>query len=262
MSGLGGALRCELLKARRSWVPLLTAAGFSLGPIMAALFMVVMADPVRARSWGLVSAKAQLFAGTADWPTYLGLIAQTVALGGWLLFSLLTAWVFGREFVDRTARTLLAVPTSRSATVIAKLLVTGIAGTLISLWVVALGLALGALIGLPGWSGPVLAAGLVRIGWVAVLTLLLLPVIALAASAGRGYLAPLALALLLLFLAQVLAALGWGEFFPWSVPALLSGAAGPERAVLGPWSWAAVATVFVAGTAATAVWWHAADQTG
>lgn len=262
MTGLGAALRCELLKARRSRVPILTAAAFSLGPIMAAVFMVVLADPVRARDWGLVSAKAQLVGGTADWPTYLGLLAQTIALGGWLLFSILTAWMFGREFADRTARTLLAVPTSRGATVVAKLLVAGLAGALISVWAVGLGLGLGAWIGLPGGGGTVLVSGLVRIGWVAVLTLALLPVIALAASAGRGYLAPLALALLFLFLAQVLAALGWGEFFPWAVPALLSGAAGPERAVLGPWSWAAVAAVFAAGTVATIAWWQRADQPG
>jgi ABC-2 type transport system permease protein len=261
VSGLGAAFRCELLKMRRSRVPLLTALGFTLAPFMGALFMVVMKDPAQARSWGLVSTKAQIFAGTADWPTYLGLLGQTVAVGGWLLFSVLTAWVFGREFADQTVKTLLAVPTSRSATVVAKLAGIGLVSGAITLWVVALGIALGFVVGLPGGSTGVLAAGVVRIGAVALLTLGLLPVIALVASAGRGYLAPLAAALLLLFIAQVVAALGWGEFFPWAVPALLSGAAGPEAARLGPWSWVLAAVVTGVGVAGTLVWWQRADQT-
>ena len=123
--GLGVALRCEVLKARRSMLPPLAALGFSLAPLMAGLFMVIMKDPDRARRWGLVTAKAQLVAGAADWETFLAVIAQAVAVGGMLLFALIAAWVFGRELADRTARNLLAVPTSRTATVLAKLLVAG-----------------------------------------------------------------------------------------------------------------------------------------
>ena len=63
MSGFGGALRCELLKARRSRVPLWTAAGFSLAPLMAGLFMFILKDPSRARALGLLRAKAQIAAG-------------------------------------------------------------------------------------------------------------------------------------------------------------------------------------------------------
>jgi hypothetical protein len=36
--------------------------------------MIILKDPERARSMGLISAKAQLAAGVADWPTRLSLL--------------------------------------------------------------------------------------------------------------------------------------------------------------------------------------------
>ena len=105
------ALWAEALKARRSKVPWLTALGFSLAPLVGGLFMIILKDPERARSMGLISAKAQLAAGVADWPTFFGLLAQATAVGGAMLFTIVTAWVFGREFSDHTAKELLALPT-------------------------------------------------------------------------------------------------------------------------------------------------------
>ena len=66
-----------------------------------------------------------------------------------------------------------------------------------------------------------------------------MPPVALLASAGRGYLPPLGWAILTVFLAQILAAIGWGAWFPWSVPALFSGLAGPRatRSVCRATSW-------------------------
>ena len=60
--------------------------------------------------------------------------------------------------------------------------------------------------------------------------------------------------------AQVAAALGWGDWVPWSVPPLLSGAAGAEASVLGFHSFAVVMLAFIAGVTATLIWWARADQ--
>ena len=141
-----------MLKARHSRVPWGVAIGFSIAPLVMGLFMVILKDPERARSLGLLGAKAQLTAGTADWPTFLNMLGQAVAVGGAILFAFLTAWVFGREFADRTVRGLLANPTPRRTIVLAKACVVAIWGLAISAWVLALGLAIGALVGLPGWS--------------------------------------------------------------------------------------------------------------
>jgi ABC-2 type transport system permease protein len=255
------ALWAEALKARRSKVPWLTALGFSLAPLVGGLFMIILKDPERARSMGLISAKAQLAAGVADWPTLLSLLAQATAVGGGLLFTLATTWVFGREFSDHTAKELLALPTPRAAIISAKFVVVGMWAAGLTALVLVLGLIVGAAVGLPGWSTALLwrAAGdlIVTAG----LTLALMTPVALLASAGRGYLPPLGWAFLTVFLAQILAAIGWGAWFPWSVPALFSEIAGPRTAQIGLQSYVVVGVTFAAGLAGTFAWWHSADQT-
>jgi len=152
MSAFGAAIWTEFLKSRRSKVPWVIAAGFSLAPLVGGLFMVILKNPERARQLGLLGAKAELTAGSADWPSLLRLLAETIGAGGFVLFAFLTAWLFGREFADRTVRGLLAIPTPRWAIVVAKLLVVALWCGGISIWIMVLGLLVGALVGLPGWS--------------------------------------------------------------------------------------------------------------
>ena len=95
----------------------------------------------------------------------------------------------------------------------------------------------------------------------ALLTIALQPVTGLLASIGRGYIAGLAWAVLAIAVAQVLAVLGLGAAFPWAVPALVSGAAGPD-AVVPPASIALVLLDGAAGLALAVAWWRRADHTG
>jgi ABC-2 type transport system permease protein len=210
---------------------------------------------------GLISAKAQLTVGVADWPTFLGVLAQATAVGGTVLFSLITAWIFGREFSDHTAKELLATPTPRAAIITAKFVVVAAWTAGLVALIGVLGLAVGQAIGLPGWSWAVLWRGAGDLALTTLLALALMPPVAWLASAGRGYLPPLAWAMLTLFLAQILAATGWGAWFPWSVPPLFSGLAGPRADQLGPHSYVLVVLTLAAGLLATFVWWHRADQT-
>lgn len=94
------------------------------------------------------------------------------------------------------------------------------------------------------------------------LTVALMPLIALIASAGRGYLPPLGWAFLTMFLAQIVVATGWGAWFPWSVPALFSELAGPRATQIGAQSYVVVTMTLAAGLAGTFAWWYRADQTG
>src|SRR5262245_62453804 len=90
---------------------------------MDGLFMFIMKNPERAREMGLLSTKAQLAMSTAEWATFFSVLSQAVAIGGVIVFSIVTAWIFGREFSDRTAKDLMALPTSRENIVAAKLMV-------------------------------------------------------------------------------------------------------------------------------------------
>ncbi len=261
MSMLWSAIGVELRKSVRSRVPWAIGIGFSLAPLIGGLFMVILKDPETARKLGLLGTKAQLVGGTADWPTYLGLLAQAMAVGGGMLFAFLAAWAYGREFADRTVRGLLAIPTPRWALVVAKAVVVAAWGLVISAWVVTLGFAIGALLSIPGWSLALAGRTLGNLALIAVMVIGLQTTTAFFASAGRGYIPPLAWAVLTIVAAQVLAILGHGAVFPWAVPAIVSGAAGPNGEVATVASYLVVAVTVAIGLAATIAWWERADQT-
>ena len=46
MTNFASALWVEILKLRRSKVPLFTALGFSIAPLIGGLFMIILKDPI------------------------------------------------------------------------------------------------------------------------------------------------------------------------------------------------------------------------
>ncbi|HET9906976.1 MAG TPA: ABC transporter permease [Anaerolineales bacterium] len=261
MNGLVASLWAETLKARRSKVPLLASIGFTLAPLMDGLFMFIMKDPDRAREMGLLSVKAQLAISTADWATFFSVLTQAIAVGGVIVFSIVTAWVYGREFSDHTAKDLMALPTSREKIVTAKLIVISGWVVITTVWVYLMGLIVGNFVDIPGWTSQLALSSFLDVLVTAAMTLLLMTPVAFIASMGRGYLPPLGWAVLTIFFAQIVAATGWGAWFPWSVPALYSGVVGPREEQLGAHSYVLVILTSLIGMAATFWWWRNADQT-
>ncbi|MCK2215597.1 ABC transporter permease [Actinomadura sp. ATCC 31491] len=255
------ALWAELLKVRRSRLPWITALAFTVAALVCGMFMFILVDPARARAFGLLGGKAQLSGASADWPGYLALLAQAVAVGGLGVYGLVAIWLFGREFSDRTATDLLALPTSRTAVVAAKFAVAAVWALLLALLLAGLGLLIGAGLGLPGWSAPAAAAGAGHVLAAAGLAALTTTPLALAASAGRGYLAAVGVLFCVIFASQVIAALGYGAVFPWSVPGLYAGIAGPGQEPPGLPGVLLVVLTGAAGAVATALWWERADHT-
>lgn len=261
MNSFSSALWVETLKMRRSRVPLITAIGFSIPALIGGLFMVILKDPVKAQSMGLISAKAQLTVGSAEWSTMINLLAQATAVGGSIIFSIFTAWIFGREFSDHTAKEIMALPTPREAIVGAKFIVVAIWTFLLTLWCYGLGLIVGQLVDIPGWSQDLFRTGTIDIIGAGFFTILLLPFVALVASMGRGYLPSFGWMVLTVALAQIVIITGWGDWFPWSIPALFSGAVGPRTEMLGFHSYFILILTSLSGIMATFHWWRTADQT-
>ncbi len=261
MNSFSSALWAETLKLRRSKVPLFTAIGFSIPPLIGGLFMIILKDPTRAQSMGLISAKAQLVVGVAEWATLFNLLAQATAVGGYIVFSVFTAWVFGREFSDHTAKELLALPTSRETIVAAKFVVVATWTLILTLLCYSLGLIVGSLVDIPGWSLELLRSASVDVLGAGILTILMLPYVAFFASAGKGYLPSFGWMILTVALAQIIIITGWGDWFPWSIPALFSGAAGPRSGLLGWYSYVIIILASLIGFAITFYWWRNADQT-
>jgi ABC-2 type transport system permease protein len=260
MNAFPSAFWAEALKARRSKVTLLTAGGFLILPIVAGLFMFILKDPDQARAMGLISVKAQITAAVADWPTYFGILTMGTAIAGSILFAMITAWVFGREFSDHTAKELLALPTPRGAVVGAKFLLTVLWNLALTLSVFVIALGVGALVDIPGWSFQLAWTSFCALMLSVLLTSLLMPCVALFASVGRGYLLPLGWAFLMMALAQIASVMGWSDWFPWAVPGLLSTMNGPRTEPIPVHSYFVVLLAFVVGLAATFAWWQRADQ--
>jgi len=261
MNSFLSAFWAETLKARRSRITLLSVAGFSIFPLVDGLFMYILKDPERARAMGLIGAKAQMTAGVADWPTFYQVLLLGTAVGGAILYAFITAWVFGREFSDHTVKELLALPTRREVIVSAKFV-------LIALWVLGLtlmifvmGLGVGRLVDIPGWSAELESSSFGSLMIIALLTYMLMPFVALLAGVGRGYLLPLGWAVLTMALSQIALVLGWGDWFPWAVPGLLGSVAGTAAEPIETHSYIVVLLAFSGGVVGTLAWWRSADQT-
>lgn len=261
MRGFKNALWTETLKARRSKAPLMSVIVFSIIPIVSGLFMLILKNPEFAKSIGLIGTKAQLAAGSADWPSFLGVIAQATAIGGFMLFSLVVIWIFGREYSDRTLKDILAVPVSRSEIVAAKFLLLIVWSILLSILVLGLSFIVGAAVDMPKWSSSVAWSGIGSIAGCAGLTIVLILPVAFVSCAGRGYLPGFGYTLLTLIVGMIFAATGWGIYIPWSVPGLFSGAAGSEGGQPGALGFILVVLTGIIGVAVTFFWWTHADQT-
>lgn len=222
--------------------------------------MIIMKDPEAAKNMGLISAKAQMLAGTADWMTFFSVVTQAVAVAGAILFAILTGWVFGREYSDRTAKELLALPVSRGTILSAKFALLVIVSLGMSLWVFLLGLLVGNLVDIPGYSAALLRTAFVDTLGTALLTVALIPFVAFVSSFGKGYMPAFGWAVFTVAIAQIAAITGWGDWLPWSVPALFSGAAGPRAEMLGAHSYIVVLLSSAVGLLITFYWWLFADQ--
>ncbi|WP_344948030.1 ABC transporter permease [Sphaerisporangium flaviroseum] len=174
------------------------------------------------------------------------------------MYGMTGIWLFGREFSDHTAKDLLALPTSRTSVVLAKFLVGALWAATLTVQMVLLGLVIGTALGLPG---EVTAGDVLRLPVIAVMTWLLTTPLSLAASLGRGYLAAVGVLFVIVFCAQIITALGFGAYFPWSVPGLYAGLGGTTYDPPGVVGYLLVVLVGAAGVAATAIWWERADHT-
>lgn len=158
--------------------------------------------------------------GTEDnWTRLTGVAAQITAAGGLLGFGVVLSWIVGREFTEGTISGLFALPVPRHQIALAKL-------ATYLIWAVIVGLVLVlvlAALGLALRLGPIDRAvleSLVRQFTLTVLSALLAFPAAWLATMGRGLLPGIAITVVLIVVAQVMAVMGAGAWFPVAAPAL------------------------------------------
>ncbi len=247
-AGFAAVLGTEFSKLRRSGITWITFIVFVFMVGVAAFFMWMMKHPGMAESLGLMGQKAQMAIGGAliNWDSYLGLVLELCGVAGMMLASVILTYLFGREYVELTAKNMLALPVPRWQFVAAKLVVGAIWFAALTLWAIALARAFGPLAGLGPLPEGLFAQASGKIALAALIGFACAVFAAWIAVETRGYLAPMGYAIFSMLLAVSLGATDWGRWAPWSVLMWFTGASGPGKELV-PGSFAVVALFFVLG---------------
>jgi hypothetical protein len=250
-------IAAEFLKMKRSRMPMwsglivLVAAGLGLA------VLPVLADPKTqmemAKGGGVFSKAIAAGMYQPSWANYLRVGLQGMS-GSWaiLTFGLITAYVFGREYKEGAAKTMLTLPIRREYAIVAKLVVLAVWVLALGILSVALTMAATAILGVGGFSWSAVLGNVDDTLQATALLYCTLPLVAWFAVRGRGYLQPMLFSLGVMMIGNGLVATPASPFVPWNMPLHLVGASWypVSPSPLGPLSWVVAVAVFVAGAAA------------
>jgi ABC-2 type transport system permease protein len=261
MKAMQTALWMEVLKVRKSAVFKISLYFFLFMGIMMGMLMYLTLHPEVASRSSTLDLKTS-FLGGSSWMAFFSLLKQLALTIGVIGSGIITSWTFGREFGDRVIKDLLALPVSRSTIVLSKLIVLFFWSILLMAVTLIAALVTGALIHLPGWSEAELLPFLKAYAGCAILNTLLITPVAFVASAGRGYMLPISFVILIMIMTQLLfvGIPGLSVWFPWALPALWAGIAGPLAPHARLISWLLYGGVILGGTLGTLLWWRYGDQ--
>ncbi len=249
----------ELMKLRRSKLFWITIAFFMFIPLMMGLLMLVAQNPEIIKKLGIVGTKATLFSQN-NWKGFLDMLNQLVAVIGLIGFGFVTAWVFGREYIEHTIINILALPVTRTSIVISKFLLIFIWCLLLSIVLYITGIIIGHIIGIQSWSTEILSEFTKKYFSVALMTILLSTPIAIVTCYSRGIIAPLGFVILLVIMSQFVSVAGLGPYFPWAIPGVSTVVEGTQGMELVPGSYIIVLITSILGVFGTIAWWRKADQ--
>lgn len=259
MSGMWAAFEAECRKVEKSRMLWLSIGAAIFMALMFGAMVYIANSPDLSAKMGLMGTKSSILKDV-NWPGYLTVIVEMISALGLVGFGFVVAWVFGREYSDRTVKDLLALPIPRWTIVVAKLAVAAVWSALLALVLLAAALAMGMLVGLPGWSEGIVYTSVYAYAVTVLMTVLLCTPVAFFASYGRGYLPPIGFVVITMIVGQFVMALNLGPYFPWAVPMLYGVAVTSGSAMPGIISYVILALTSLAGLIATLAWWRYADQ--
>lgn len=198
---------------------------------------------------------AVLNSSATNWEAYfadlLGSIGSLLVVG----FSFTSAWVFGMEYTNNTIKDMLVKPIPKSYLVLAKFIATAMWNTGMVVFTFAVIAGAGALIGVGGASLSTNLQIYCSFMAASLLIMLVSTTSALFANLTRGYLAPIGVTFVIVVVSNVVVQLGYGPYFPWTIPVLLL-----TGAELHWSSMAILAVTGIAGFAGTVAWWRFAEH--
>lgn len=191
----------------------------------------------------------------AHWEAYfadlLGSIGSLLVVG----FSFTSAWVFGVEYTNNTIKDILVKPVPKTYTVLAKFIAIAMWNTGMAVFTFSVIAGAGSLIGISGGSISTIFPVFWSFMAASLLIILVSTTSALFANLTRGYLAPIGVTFVIVIVSNVVVQLGFGPYFPWTIPVLLL-----TGAELGYISMIILAVTGIAGFAGTVAWWRFAEH--
>jgi ABC-2 type transport system permease protein len=236
----------EWLKLRRSPVTKTVSLLIVLAiPAMSyGLFWVAVNGgfgPLAAKSSGLIEGEG--------WDGYMSAASQIAAVAIFIAIGVTAAWVFGREFVDRTFRSLFGLAVTRRTIAYSKFAVVAFWSVIVVTAMVAVVAMLGVLGGVERSSEEVIR-GLLRLLAIGLLASGLGLTSAAVASLSRGYLGAIGGLIVVVALGQMAVLFGTGGWFPYAVPGLLA-VGGAEGIPAVGFAHIGIVPILVGGV----VWW-------
>jgi ABC-2 type transport system permease protein len=255
------ALGTELTKTLKSKMLWGSIIFFAFIAVMLGFLMLVAKHPEIAGKSEVLSLKASMISNP-NWTTFYWLLMQMVLTVGSIGPAIVTIWVFGREYSDRVIKDILVLPVSRFIIVLAKFVIIFFWSILLLLLLYIFAIITGLIINLEGWDKEIFLQKTVVYTVSALLTIVLFPVISLITCISRGYLLPVGITILILIATQFVF-LGIPvitPYFPWAIPGLYSGVAGPMSPKPEVISYIILGTTSILGATATTAWWRYADH--
>ncbi|MEG6588522.1 ABC transporter permease [Paenibacillus barengoltzii] len=190
-----------------------------------------------------------------SWDMYYTDIFDSIASLLVVGFSFTSAWVFGREYTDKTIKDLIVKPIPKSYSVLSKFIVITIWNILIALFTFALITIAGSFIGVNGSSGSSILQFFGTFMLTSVLIMAVSSTSALIANITKGYLAPIGLIFVIIIASNAVVQLGLGPYFPWTIPVLLT-----KGVDIGFISYSILVLTAIVGFAGTVAWWRFAEH--
>lgn len=262
MNELKRAFLSELLKLKHLSILWITFIAFALIPIMGGVIIFLIQNPELIPKSSILSIKVSMLSTPVNLVSYLSLyLSQGAGVAGIIVFGFVASYLFGREYSDHTYRDLLSLPISRTNILNAKYLIYIIWCLGLAISDLIIGFIVGKMLNLSGWEYNIIFEMIKIYFFTVLLTMALGTWISFFALWAKGYLAPLAFLIVILILAQFIPYIGWGHYFPWSIPGIYCGAAGEElKNRLNEWSYLSLIFTSLIGYILSVAWWKYADQ--
>ena len=227
--------------------------------IIGILFFIVK-NPELSKASVILRAKANIIE-SADWKTFYDIMNLMIAIIGFLGFSVITTWTFGREYSDKTIKDIVSLPVSRSCIVIAKHIV-------IILWCIFLALILylfsfiaAYFVGLNNFKTEIILSGFKTYILVVMMNIILVPVISFLSSYGRGYFLALGFIFLILLLTNFAINISENaKYLPWAIPLIYAGSVLKEGISINFISIVILLITCILGFISTIYFWKYGDQ--